>query len=413
MFAVIPAMLASCDKSPACRMDESYLRLPCKERPVSDEPFEYAGQVLGPDGKPVAGAAVEVFEQFWFNCQVNRRMDSAVTDADGRFRMTGKPSRRYNNILLIAHSKGFAVSCRHLAPWQGAYCVMTLGEPVSVGGVVIDENYRPVAGATVCPRLDDNWRLFYLCMEGLVPSLTAVTDENGRFRLDNVPAGASADEFFVKADGMATGVVWDDIFEKEDRDDFLLLMEKEAVITGSVVEKKTGRPVAGVAIEATMDTGGFFVGSYSDCLPCPVAVTDGTGRFRIGGLPQGRYDLHAAWPPRQPEKWAIESENVFVETGQVIEDVEISTVPCGVMELKLVSPNGSPAAFRPMYFNLADSGDRYYSNMNKPAPTGNLKTPKSRAKNFVCFKKSGRLFFPFLASFLGYFTFYRGFFLFF
>ncbi len=211
---------------------------PAATQPAADkELFEYAGQVLDPDGKPVEGATAVVYDRSWFDYWTVLQIGKAKTDVDGRFSISARPIRAYNDIFLVIYKDGFAIAIQELNPWQGAYCVLHLSGPVALAGTIVDDVGNPVAGARICPGIPQRWDLFYACMKGLAAPLVAVTDENGRFRLNCLPAGTVVKKFYVAANGMASAIITenhpDACLSKFElgSENITLRMHKEAVIS--------------------------------------------------------------------------------------------------------------------------------------------------------------------------------------
>jgi protocatechuate 3,4-dioxygenase beta subunit len=131
------------------------------------------GRVVGPDGKPVAGATVTaaryrraaIGTDYWgtFTWEPTRQeMDRSAADADGQFRLSverfdpdmdqdPESPNRWQMAIVVARAPGFGPA------WEGASDqVIQVAEPlrlvpddVPVTGRVVDLEGRPVAGAIV------------------------------------------------------------------------------------------------------------------------------------------------------------------------------------------------------------------------------------------------------------------------
>jgi hypothetical protein len=153
----------------------------------------------------------------------------------------------------------------------------------AVAGTVVtaDASERPLGGAIVV-------------LAGSVGRLQTVTDRDGRFHFDSVPAGrftASASKrAYVDAAG---GVVADPnlrrvvIIQPGTRTDVVLRMTRGAVIVGRVV-RTDGSPLSGVQVAAKRLSDSKMATAWQG--------TDDEGHFRIYGLPAGSYVLLAEDP---------------------------------------------------------------------------------------------------------------------
>jgi protocatechuate 3,4-dioxygenase beta subunit len=86
-----------------------------------------SGRVVGPDGRPVAGATVTLFERTLTTLEPRIRV---VTDGDGRFRFTGQ---RTHHLVLVAEQPGIGITPRqaHRLYFRGQNLV--LREPMRLG----------------------------------------------------------------------------------------------------------------------------------------------------------------------------------------------------------------------------------------------------------------------------------------
>jgi len=131
-----------------------------------------AGQVLDPEGRPLAGALVTC-DGTSFGAPLLGR----VTDGTGRFELDGVPR---GDLALRAWAPG-------LAAWRGtlevpergdAFLVVRLESGPSVSGTVRDEAGQPIAGAHVFAAERETWRAPDPWEGG-----TTFTDGAGRFTL--------------------------------------------------------------------------------------------------------------------------------------------------------------------------------------------------------------------------------------
>jgi hypothetical protein len=132
------------------------------------------------------------------------------------------------------------------------------------------------------------------------------TDDHGRFEIWVAPGPVGVVAFAegyapATENGTAPGA-------------FEILLSPESSIAGTVIDSKTHRPVAGVAVQAMLVT--WNASASTD-------FTDDQGRFRITHLEPGRYDAVA----RAASGYGRSDGSVRVGLGQHVEDVVIILHP--------------------------------------------------------------------------------------
>jgi hypothetical protein len=224
--------------------------------PPPPEPGTLSGRVLGPEGRPLAGARVRL------NLPENDpwgRPAEAVSGADGRFRLgPTKPWYRHfagsvtvdadglvgeivsNDALLIAPGADTDLGPIHLHHGR------------AFTGRVVRADGSPVVGATV------EASAYRYRMGGLNASTTSratlTTDADGRFRTPPLPTGQVWCN--VMADGCQTGRTVARVLPV-DRPGVVdelpeIRLEPETPIPG-IVRDEAGRPIAGVRVVLTWD----------------------------------------------------------------------------------------------------------------------------------------------------------------
>jgi protocatechuate 3,4-dioxygenase beta subunit len=167
-----------------------------------------------------------------------------------------------------------------------------------ITGVVVDREGRPLPGAIVRAESD-------------VSESNSVCDEQGRFRLE-APHGKTI-WVWSDPDGHAPGSACVVAPAKDVR----IAVTPESVLVGRVVERSTGRPLSNVRV--------FVERSIALEVADPsVATTDAEGRFRLGGLPPGRYE-----PSVRSDDWRGKAASValgYRETSREIR-IEVSRAP--------------------------------------------------------------------------------------
>ncbi len=310
-----------------------------KASPDPDDPAlagRFAGRVVGPDGRPVAGARIYVVRDV--PDARDPGLVRARTDADGRFAfdapdmtfldLDGLASPR--QCVVIATAEGFAPDWTttrgrtrtafrsHSDPARGAEIKLRLAkDDVPIHGTLIDPRGDPVAGARVglrslmIPRehnldahilREANGSIFnttdYLRSEhrpAILPGAAteATTDAEGRFILrglgrDRIAQLEVSGPRTVDTDLLVMTRDIPDIATTRDAAGkptrilhgagFTLKLEDGVTVTGIVRDRDTRRPIPGMWVGPGGDAvAGMRTGSY------PFS-TDANGRFTITGV---------------------------------------------------------------------------------------------------------------------------------
>jgi RNA polymerase sigma factor (sigma-70 family) len=315
-----------------------------------DEKFRsaVAGRVLGPDGKPCAGAKVYVNPHL----AQGELPVLATTDSTGRFQVqvpgvlltdptTGMPSY---GLHVLATAPGYgpgAVSVREGE--DAAKLELRLAkDDVPLVGRIEDLEGKPVEGAKVSilsvRAVKDGdltrvlqdlqqrvgfWGMLYLVdvVQGPIPGQprAVTTDAAGRFRLTGIGRERLVDLHFESpsvAVGQITAMTraaetfvvprWTTIYGAE----FRVLAKPSRTITGTVRERGSGKPLAGIRVSR--------------------AVTDANGRYELHGSAKAEaYTLYAV--PTQGQLYFIRGTHVAdtAGVGPLTADLEmVPGIPC-------------------------------------------------------------------------------------
>lgn len=224
-----------------------------------------SGRVSDESGKPVADARVRVTGGLGFEEEDVLFYAEAKSAADGAYSIGNAPVGAGG---LSARATGYS-PLRQPSVQRRTIVNVTLKKGGTIRGIVTDPAGKPAEGATV-----------------ISGSLAGRTDSSGAWELVGVPSGAREVEAFWKEDLAARR---DTVHVKKGETvDAPLRLAKAASVTGSVVDEKTRRPLAGVRVSAS--SASFFRGDARSRR----ARTDGKGRFRISGLGPRRYTLNAS-----------------------------------------------------------------------------------------------------------------------
>jgi protocatechuate 3,4-dioxygenase beta subunit len=128
---------------------------------------ELAGRVVGPDGKPVAGATVHYMRRQYpddddfgsGSTGITRTHQETTTDADGRFRLRipmarppgGDKERSWDHTALTVTAKGYGPGWVFVSKAERVQdlTLKLVEDDVPINGRVLDLEGKPVAGVTV------------------------------------------------------------------------------------------------------------------------------------------------------------------------------------------------------------------------------------------------------------------------
>ncbi|HUV64070.1 MAG TPA: carboxypeptidase regulatory-like domain-containing protein, partial [Sedimentisphaerales bacterium] len=208
-----------------------------------------SGRVVTEDSKPVAGAQVwvrgiisaEATDEPLsavnrFSTHVPLPGWSATTDSDGSFRIAGIPDA--TRIQLFVSHRDFAGSIVHVKAGSHAKIIVQPGAAIT-GRVLYGKTGKPAAGVVVGVQGVEHISIpaGWMATGGL-----AVTDEQGRYRLESLPGG----KYNVYPEAEDLTVVALDSFEVkpgEVRETPDLVLIEGGFIAGRVIDEATGKPV--------------------------------------------------------------------------------------------------------------------------------------------------------------------------
>jgi RNA polymerase sigma factor (sigma-70 family) len=338
------------------------------ERPGGPDTVE--GRVLGHDGRPVAGAAVRVGSGA---AKAGKGWPvRATTGADGRFRFTASKAEMRREATLVVTAAGHGSDWVELGPaGKPEALTLRLGREVPIQGRVLTLEGEPVAGASVevlraeKPRGKDltawvqTWarnrdpKAIHLDGSAL-GSAKVTTDKAGRFSLGGFGperavllrvGGEDIERALLWAltrpgNGPvreAKGITWARFYLA--RFDHAAGPTKPVV--GTVRDKRTGKPVAGITL----------MGGYT------TATTDSRGRYRlVGGAKRERYDLFlSAEGKRGLPYFPVLKRDIRDTQGLEPVTADFELEPGLEVSGRLLDAGGKPVPGQVKYVNLPDN----------------------------------------------------------
>lgn len=248
-----------------------------------------SGTVVDSDGKPVANARVLYTGGSDFRAQPDPRRDAAVTDASGAFKF---PAIGAGSVRFTATHPEHAPGTSSLVVLDGKSektgVEVKLAPGATVKGRVIDTAKQPIAGARV--QINTGGGGGRRRDRGGPPtqraSHQAYTNDQGEFEIKGLPRA----ELMVSASHELGASKPKEVDASAgDVRDVELVLDLTAVIAGIVVDPD-GNPVEGAQVSAQAPRGEGPRGPGRNNQD----VTDGSGKFKITGLAEGTYSLHAS-----------------------------------------------------------------------------------------------------------------------
>jgi RNA polymerase sigma factor (sigma-70 family) len=367
---------------------------------ATEDIIAYGGRVLGPDGKPVAGAKMHMTPAWGYPHYPSPSTEYSQTGPDGHFRFA-VPKAQFGRTgtVVAAMAANFGAGWVAVAPDgnRDDLTIRLVDDDVPVTGQIIDLEGRPVAGVTLtvmqinaAPREDlGAWLEAVKAKKGLrlqleqdylkrytiALPLRATTDAAGQFRLTGVgrnrlvaaqldgPTIASQQIHMLTRPGPAIKAT-----EHEGQSEygdprkvvtyygatFRLAAAPTKPLGGVVRDNDTRKPLAGVKIWSHTRAIGPGATEQFDIVR---TTTDAEGRYRLVGLPKGDGFRIAAVPAKdQPYVSTTVAVPASPGLDQVALDIELKR---GVwIEGKLTDKvTGKPLQGAVEYYSL-------YSNPN-------------------------------------------------
>jgi protocatechuate 3,4-dioxygenase beta subunit/peroxiredoxin len=299
----------------------------------------YTGKVIDEQGQPIGDAKVSL-HQITYSVTVFsydfKLVQEVGTKADGAFSfamVAGTDGHR--QAIILAEKQNLAVGWDNWEMQQDKQTDITLCQPKQLSGFVIDENSNPIADAEVSISFalagqGDDRR--YLMNQVAPHLLTVNTDAAGRFTFERLPADATF-EFGTKKAGRAAVSTFNNAGYQGGKLQFVpgqtdikLIVPIEAKIEGTVVEKTSGKPVAGVKL---------VVLEQQRVLPFDLRtiVSKEDGTFSMDSLAAGKKVLQIVPPAEGTADWVAEQVEVTTEAGKTAAGVKVEVSKGGLLEV--------------------------------------------------------------------------------
>ncbi len=272
-------------------------------------PATFHIRVVEVDGKPAPGVAIETRT-------LDRPVRTFMSGPDGRATIPSGAIGEYGSLIarrgrdVLAWAAYVGLQPDRPAGTEDAPIVMRL-LPVDhrVEGSVVDRQGRPVEGVEMTAELlsHETTNGVFMSVNTREPLVdTVLTDRQGRFAM-RLPRDTN-----VSLHAVHPRLIGDRLHVKPDQDRLApLALRPAGSIAGRVVEAGTGRPVPGAIVGAQyIERIERIIAAWGD------ARADAQGRFLIGGLEPGVYNLVLVAVPGRPELTARAIEGIRVRLDE-------------------------------------------------------------------------------------------------
>jgi hypothetical protein len=277
-------------------------------------------KVVGPDGKPVPNPKFETRTYPNMGVQTTSSPEGTI------FKIAGRP--RFFHFMI--KMPGYAP---YISRWDASdhpeslptEFTAKLGKGWRIGGVVVDEDGKPVAGAEVNPSIEFEKRPGDNQQFGTGDRVT--TDANGRWSYSSVPDTDQEVQAEIHHPDVMPG--WNQLaratYELEEGEEphAEIRMSRGIALTGRVVDE-TGEPIVGAKLRSQI----------SNVLR--QATTDNDGKFALTGCKAGPTRVVISAPGK-----ATMLE--IVDADADMQPLEFTMQPGGHLRIRVLDPDGNPS----------------------------------------------------------------------
>ncbi len=295
------------------------------------------------------------------------------TGPDGAFLLEGLATGEAYDLQVMGPAGLGPRRANVAAPAEGLELIVSGAGQVR-GRVVDGDSGRPIPDFQVSYQPDTQGGMRFVMRmrsgSGRGPyERQPVHAEDGSFVLEDVPAGRWLIEAFAAGyqTGSASAV---SVGEGEEVEGVEVRLSKGGVVSGRVLESRSGRPIPDATVRAERSSGGAFRGMarMGDDVADNETSSDAEGRYEIAGLAPGTWTVSASHPD-----WCDATTSVELKEAPAVAEIRLGaggsvggTVLAGGRPVAgaqvMLSPAGE-AGFRPGFMGgqsaLSDAAGRF------------------------------------------------------
>ncbi len=305
--------------------------------------------------RPITPVTLTVFRVFQRNHKLTVNPEALTydmalaqelrTEEDGAFTVKSELSKdeMSGQTIILVEKEGLALGWANWVLIDASDVEIKLDRPQTLAGKVVDETGKPISDAEVSIAfmvVSRDGQPRYLVSAESLDALTTRTDAKGKFSFGRIPPDATA-EFIAKKPRKATVSTFNPenyrggtLQYSSGQSDIEIALPPEARIEGTVVEKATGKPAAGIRIIASSGRNRPNFGAE------PV-VSGEDGTFTINALGPGTYTLGMVTPAGKEAEWIAETVEIVTEPGKTTSGVRIELSKGGLLEVVITEAAGN------------------------------------------------------------------------
>ena len=290
-----------------------------------------SGRCRDSGGRPLSNARILVFCQDYDQRTLTQVAESE-TDSEGAFRLglvTPLVEKDYGRrrYMVFVPADGGGPAWKRIDSDRQSLDSLELKAYNSavVTGSILTEDSKPVAGAHVWIRQiippeateDPALRINDFYTIAPLPGWSAMTTQDGSFRIDGVPDGARIQLVVLHRDFARIRV-----YVKPGTNSQIKVQQPAAVITGRVLYGKSGKLAAGVKVQSQ----GVDISAGAE------TVTDEQGQYRLESLKAGKYNVY----PQAEDLTVVALDSFQAKAGEMREAPDLLLIEGGFIAGRVI-----------------------------------------------------------------------------
>ncbi len=301
------------------------------------------GRIVDTDGAPVAGAEVSLARSSAGGESLSRLLmsryqeplrESVRTDEDGKYEIPHVTAGSYDLEVEAAGFVRVEVLALEILPGSTDLGTTALEPGAAVGGLIVNREGEPLAGAEVSGTRNDMRMLSRSSFSPFESGVSAITDERGEFHLEDLAAGSEI-SLMIRLDGYGEQSVPG--VKVPTSEPLEIVLERSARVSGRVLGANR-QPVEGARVRVLVRR--TIAGGFSSSSGQGTAETDGDGEFEIENVSPGPLRLTV-----NAEGWRTSAlEDLEVAAGEAVSGLEIVLERGATITGRVLGSNGEPVS---------------------------------------------------------------------